>query len=96
MDYAIPKAILQMAPRERWNWVYRGLAEQRTVDTYRRWVVQCMQALGFEGVWFVIDQYGMRFDIYDERFLFVKRRRTDKHGYIISRFGVERVSGIDD
>lgn len=94
--YAIPLDILKMKPKDRWNWVYRGLAEQRTVDVYRYWIVQCMRALGFEYVYWIIDEYGMRFDIYGERFLYVKRHKTGKHGYIVSRFGVERVSDIDD
>lgn len=96
MAYAIPDCLRIMTPKARWNWVFRGLAEQRTVDFHRRWIAQCMYSLGYEGVWFVVDEYGMRFGIYGERFLYVKRRKTDKHGYIISRFGVDRVSVIDD
>lgn len=96
MAYAIPKAILQMTPRDRWNCVYRKLAQQRTVDAYKYWIARCMQALDFDCLYWVIDEYGMRFDIYGERFLYVKRRKTDKHAYVISRFGVERVSDIDD
>lgn len=96
MRYAIPLDILKMKPKDRWKSVHSRLAQWRTVDTYRVWLAQCMYTLGFEYVWFVIDQFGMRFDIYGERFLYVKRHKTDKHGYIVSRFGVERVSDIDD
>lgn len=91
MDYAIPLEILQMHPKDRWKAVRTCLAQQRTVDSYRIWLAQCMHTLGFECVWFVVDEYGMRFDIYGERYLYVKRRKTDKHGYIVSRFGVRRI-----
>lgn len=96
MAYAIPKEILEMTPRDRWNWVYRALAVQRTVDAYKYWIARCMQALGFEYVYWIIDEYGMKFDVYGERFLYVKRHKTDNYGYVISRFGVTRVRDWDN
>ena len=96
MAYAIPKEILKMTPRERWKCVYRQLAQQRSVDAYKYSIARCMQALGFECLYWIIDEYGMKFDVYGERFLLAKRRKTDKHAYVISRFGVTRVSDIDD
>lgn len=96
MAYAIPLEILEMTPRDRWKCVYRQLAQQRTVDAYKYWIARCMQALDFECLYWIIDEYGMKFDVYGERFLYAKRRKTDNHAYIISRFGVERVSDIDE
>ena len=96
MDYAIPHEILKMQAKDRWKRVHRCLAQWRTVDAYRVWLAQSMYSLGFECVWFVIDQFGMRFGIWGERYLYVKRRKTDSYGYIVSRFGVTRVRDLDN
>ena len=92
MSYAIPKEFSRMAPRDRWKWARNALAIQRTARDYKRGLSACFYASGFEVVRFAVDECGFLFDTLGEKYLVVKRHKGDKYGYIISRYGVERVN----
>lgn len=91
VPYPIGKHILRMTPRERWNWAQRLLNDQwRLPDAFRE-IAWCFYASNFEVVRYCVDEYGMLFEGWDEKYLFVKRRKADPYGYRVSRYGVKRV-----
>lgn len=93
MGYGMPLSILKMTPRERWKEVWYAMRIQHWDNTdYRVWYARYLNALGFEKIWFGVDKYGFRFEGLGEKYFYAKRHGTDNYGYIISRYGVERVN----
>lgn len=87
-----------MTPYERWKLARHLLADQRHVRDSLRDIALCFYTSNFEIVRYCVDVYGMLYGTLDEKYLYVKRRKGDAHGYRVSRFGVTRVldcGGID-
>lgn len=96
MDYGILIEFRRMTPRDRWKWARNALAIQRTAWDYKRAIASCFYASGFDVVRFGVDECGFLFDTLGEKYVFVKRHKGDKYGYIVSRFGVTRVRDWDN
>ena len=89
--YGIALYILRMTPRERWKWAQRLLKEQWRVRDNLKDIADCFFASKFEVVRYCVDTYGMLYAGWDEKYVFVKRRKGDSYGYRVSQYGVKRV-----
>ena len=96
MAYVAPLELLEMTARERWKWAFNVLANQKTAWYHKPGLAYCFYASDFDIVQFHVDEYGFIFGTIGEKYMLVKRRKTDNHAYFVSRFGVNRVGAWDD